>query len=391
MLLRPEILLVGGFERADAELKIGGNMAVSNQFSGLDMKNLIGAPLTAAADASVQLAQSTADFINRVGFDEEGKIRNVDFGYEKKVSNEDGTTDVQEMKVHVPILSIVPIPNLQVDQVGITFDMEVKESEQSEKSTDASASISGSGSIFGFKVSVSGSVSSHSSNTRSSDNSAKYHVDVSATNHGTPEELARILDIMSANVAPSLVSSQAVDEYGNPVSGDTKIRNDKLKALKGEQKQLSIAASAAESSYNNQLVLFKREIRNIKNQNEAKIQQKITGETDESKLELYTKTQIQVRESWETAYNTAADTVKIVSAEGTGSESLLLTQYTKLYIMKEDGSADLYTDDAGSKLELAFNKAIQQYGRYEEAQTALVDKENEINALLLPDKTPASQ
>ena len=161
-------------------------MAVSNQFSGLDMKNLIGAPLTAAADASVQLAQSTADFINRVGFDEEGKVRNVDFGYEKKVNNEDGTTDVQEMKVHVPILSIVPIPNLQVDQVGITFDMEVKESEQSETSTDASAAVSGSGSIFGFKVSVSGSVSSHSSNTRSSDNSAKYHVDVSATNHGTP-------------------------------------------------------------------------------------------------------------------------------------------------------------------------------------------------------------
>ena len=362
-------------------------MAVSNQFSGLDMKNLIGAPLTAAADASVQLAQSTADFINRVGFDEEGKVRNVDFGYEKKVNNEDGTTDVQEMKVHVPILSIVPIPNLQVDQVGITFDMEVKESEQSETSTDASAAVSGSGSIFGFKVSVSGSVSSHSSNTRSSDNSAKYHVDVSATNHGTPEGLARILDIMSANVAPSLMSSRAVDEYGNPVSGDAKVRSDRLKALKGEQKQLSIAANAAESSYSNQLILFKKEIQNIKNQNEAKIQQKITGETDEAKLELYTKTQIQVRESWEVACNTAGDTVRLVSSEGAGSDSLLLTQYTKLYIMKDDGSAELYADDASSKLELAFNKAIRQYGRYEEMKTALVDKENEINALLLPDKT----
>ena len=362
-------------------------MAVSNQFSGLDMKNLIGAPLTAAADASVQLAQSTADFINRVGFDEEGKVRNVDFGYEKKVNNEDGTTDVQEMKVHVPILSIVPIPNLQVDQVGITFDMEVKESEQSETSTDASAAVSGSGSIFGFKVSVSGSVSSHSSNTRSSDNSAKYHVDVSATNHGTPEGLARILDIMSANVAPSLMSSRAVDEYGNPVSGDAKVRSDRLKALKGEQKQLSIAANAAESSYSNQLILFKKEIQNIKNQNEAKIQQKITGETDEAKLELYTKTQIQVRESWEVACNTAGDTVRLVSSEGAGSDSLLLTQYTKLYIMKDDGSAELYADDASSKLELAFNKAIPQYGRYEEMKTALVDKENEINALLLPDKT----
>ena len=55
--------------------------------------------------------------------------------------------------------------------------------------------------------------------------------------------------------------------------------------------------------------------------------------------------------------------------------------------MKDDGSAELYADDASSKLELAFNKAIRQYGRYEEMKTALVDKENEINALLLPDKT----
>ena len=43
-------------------------MAIGDQFSGLDMKNLIGAPHGAAADANVQLAHSTADFINTVGF-----------------------------------------------------------------------------------------------------------------------------------------------------------------------------------------------------------------------------------------------------------------------------------------------------------------------------------
>lgn len=45
-------------------------MPIGSQFTGLDMKELIGGPLSAAADTSVQLAQSTAEFINDVGFDE---------------------------------------------------------------------------------------------------------------------------------------------------------------------------------------------------------------------------------------------------------------------------------------------------------------------------------
>ena len=135
---------------------------------------------------------------------------------------------------------------------------------------------------------------SHSSNTRSSDNSAKYSVDVSATNHGTPEGLARILDIIRKCFTFSL-SSTAVDEYGNPVSGDTKVKNDKLKSLKLKHKQLSIALNAAESSYNNEINLFKRGIKDLENQNEAKIQKLITSENDESKLDTYTENQLKVK------------------------------------------------------------------------------------------------
>ena len=44
-------------------------MAIAEQFAGLQMDQLIGAPLRAAVDASLQLADSTADFIRRAGFD----------------------------------------------------------------------------------------------------------------------------------------------------------------------------------------------------------------------------------------------------------------------------------------------------------------------------------
>ena len=96
------------------------------------MDQLIGAPLRAAADASNQLANSTAEFINRVGFDANGNVQTVAFGYQRRSVNEDGTSNLDEMKVNVPMLAIVPIPNLQVDEVNILFDMEVKQSEKQE-------------------------------------------------------------------------------------------------------------------------------------------------------------------------------------------------------------------------------------------------------------------
>ncbi len=233
-------------------------MAIGEQFAGLNMEQLIGGPLSAAADASTQLAYSTAEFITTVGFEKGGKLRTVEFGYQKRSMNEDGTSNLDEMKVAVPILAIVPIPNLQVDEVNILFDMEVKESEKSESSMDLGATVSG-GLNFGiFKVRVSGSVSAHSSNTRSSDNSAKYHVDVRATNHGTPEGLARVLDMMAANVAPMLVGSTLKDGNGQSLSEKARIKAENLKALRQDISQIESRLSAAQSGFDNLITQLKK-------------------------------------------------------------------------------------------------------------------------------------
>lgn len=126
-------------------------MAIGDQFTGLDMQNLIGVPLTATADASVQLAKSTADFISTVGFDEAGNAHTASFKFDKLGYNDDGTTNQEEMNVDVPLLAIVPIPNLQVDEVNILFDMEVKQSEKSESSFDLGANASVSAGFLGGK------------------------------------------------------------------------------------------------------------------------------------------------------------------------------------------------------------------------------------------------
>lgn len=183
-------------------------MAITEQFQGLPMGDLVGAPLIAACDAQVRLAQATAAFIHNVGFEEtkadDGTktttTRTASFNFTRPVKNDDGTWSDQAVDMKVPILAIVRVPTLAVQSVDITFDMEVKASTQDKSSTDASATVNASWSGFGAKVSVQGAVASHKENTRSTDHSAKYHVNVQARDAGMPEGLARVMDILQTAV-----------------------------------------------------------------------------------------------------------------------------------------------------------------------------------------------
>lgn len=288
-------------------------MAIAEQFAGLDMEKLIGGPLTAAADASIMLANSTAEFINKVGFDDSGKVRTVAFSYEKRTPNEDGTSSLDEMKVNVPMLAIVPIPNLQLDEVNVLFDMEVKQSESSKSSTDVGAGFSGSARLGPIKISISGSVSSHKENTRSSDNSAKYHVDVRATNHGIPEGLARVLDMMAANVAPALVGSEIKSADGSDLSEASRIRAEKLKKLRAEISAIETRLNAASISFQDGLTRF----RNVAETQMNVYSMAMSGMTDEQKRDKSAEERFAVvTESWNSLQNLAEKTIRMIADSG---------------------------------------------------------------------------
>jgi hypothetical protein len=217
------------------------NMAAS--FSGLPMGDLIGGPLNASCEAQVRLAMATADFIKVIGFNApsdpnnaySGGTRTALFKFKRPVqlspakpavlADPNATPPVaaspavpaviklEEVEIEVPVLVLVKVPALSITSVDITFDMEVKSSESSKASTDASASLEAEA-TFGWgpvkgKVAIKGSVATHKENTRSSDNSAKYHVEVHAKDAGMPEGLARVLDILAQAVAPKAISAPA--------------------------------------------------------------------------------------------------------------------------------------------------------------------------------------
>ena len=174
-------------------------MSIASQFSALPMEDLIGGPLQAAATAQGKLASITTDFITSVGLEDTGggklAARTVDFKYQKPVksSKTDAKTGAvtdtwskQDMDLQVPLLTIVKAPNLQVKKVNITFDMEVKASTASQTTSAQDAKVSASWKGWGAKVSFQGSVSNKQESQRSSDTSAKYHVEVLAQDDGAP-------------------------------------------------------------------------------------------------------------------------------------------------------------------------------------------------------------
>jgi hypothetical protein len=199
------------------------------------MGDLIGGPLTAACDAQVRLAGATADFIKQVGFlpptsgsgdpNAVGGVRTVRFQYDRPgqggADAKTGIVPMETVQMEVPLLAVVKVPNLAINKVNITFDMEVKSSESSAESDDKSAKADAEASAgwgpFSAKVNISGAVSSHKENQRSSDQSAKYHVEVLAEDKGMPEGLARVMDMLIQSVAPkSITPAKSAAPAGNP-------------------------------------------------------------------------------------------------------------------------------------------------------------------------------
>lgn len=205
----------------------------------------------AACDAQVRLANATATFIQQIGFrpktaDDMKKmsdpanpvafdaanmdVRTVAFKFTRPAAKQtlaDVSTSpniiTEDVALEVPLLAIVKIPSLAINTVDISFDMEVKNSERTSETEDKKGSFSADASVgwgpFSLRVHVEGSVATHKENTRQTDQSAKYHVEVRAEDKGMPEGLARVLDMMNTAIAPRTITptSASPDKPNAPV------------------------------------------------------------------------------------------------------------------------------------------------------------------------------
>lgn len=285
-------------------------MGITEQFTGLDMGKLIGAPLAAATDASLMLANSTAEFINQVGFDGNGKVRNAAFVYQVRNMNEDGTSSLDDMRVEVPMLAVVPIPGLQLDEMNVFFDMEVKQSERINGASEIGAGISGGLGLGMAKVCINGSVSSHKENTRSSDYSAKYHVDIRAANHGMPEGLARVLDMMAANAAPVLIGTALKNADGSELLETERIQAQKRQKMRDEIAYMETQKAAAWDYLQDCMAQFREEA-NVQQNIYRAAMARLVQASDETETHI-ANAYGQVTASWNAFHDQAQNIIQMI-------------------------------------------------------------------------------
>lgn len=173
--------------------------AVAGELQALPFGSLIGGPLDAAIEAQARAAMSSVNFIRSIGFDDKGAVQNITFTAKK------GDT---ESEITVPLLTIVPIPFIRIDEMTIDFKANISSSTESEdktvQSVNKQAKVSASARYLFFKANLEASISSKkdSESTRNSKYSVETTIDVHvhAVQDELPAGLAKMLNILADTI-----------------------------------------------------------------------------------------------------------------------------------------------------------------------------------------------
>ena len=179
------------------------NPNVTDNFKGLPMRELIAAPLIAAAEAQQELAATAWNFYQQIAFDGKSgnKARILEFDVERPIQ-QDGKMTTMSQSVKAPFIGLVPIPSLLIDRVDVDFQMEVTDTSNVKSTTNAEVEAKASAKHWFINAEISGKVTTARENTRMTNQTAKYQIHVSASQQPQTEGLSKLMDIMASCIEP---------------------------------------------------------------------------------------------------------------------------------------------------------------------------------------------
>lgn len=119
-------------------------------------------------------------------------------------------------KVQTPFISLTPIPTLLIDRVNVDFQMEVTSSETDKSNISSDVSTKISRGCF-EKAEINGKVGTFHENTYLSNQTAKYQIHASASQHPQTKDSSIPMNIMDncMDQKPKKYSSSKEDEEKN--------------------------------------------------------------------------------------------------------------------------------------------------------------------------------
>ena len=206
---------------------------IGAELQALPLEYMLSSPLTAVIKAQALAAQTTIDFIEKVGLEEDSttgelSLRTAQFSFEQPVPDpaNPGAVVVQDTVLTVPLLSLAPIPFIRVADLNVSFEFKIRDvsSNQSkfeitgktgfESTTTTTGKMGFGGGVIGFlggasgsgsveqKTNVTASVSAtyQSSNRQMTDRSATFKMTMNAVQDAAPEGLSRVLTILNDSI-----------------------------------------------------------------------------------------------------------------------------------------------------------------------------------------------
>jgi Protein of unknown function (DUF2589) len=206
---------------------------IGAELQALPLEYMLGTPMTAVIKAQALAAQTTINFIEKIGLEEDSitgdlALRTAVFSFIQPVPDpaNPGAVIEQEAKLTVPLLSLAPIPFIRVSDLNVSFEFKIRDvtSNQSkfeitgktgfENTTTVEGKTGFGGGVIGFlggasasgsvesKTNVTASVSAtyQSSNRQTTDRSATFKMTMNAVQDALPEGLARVLTILNDTI-----------------------------------------------------------------------------------------------------------------------------------------------------------------------------------------------
>ncbi|MBJ9973864.1 DUF2589 domain-containing protein [Pseudomonas sp. S75] len=193
-------------------MSIDSNL-IGSVINALPMDRMIAAPLQAMIQAQVTASKSYADFLMNVCI-QEGKAVAIQFDYDETLVDEQGAQQGTVKKsLKVPLLAAITHPNIAIEDGRIEFEMTINQMAEDRSSKDLQGSLEGSLGWGPFKLSVKGSASHKSEQTRKTDTRARYAFNTNVRRQDPPEALMRVIDFMTdAATKPTVLPTAKVQD-----------------------------------------------------------------------------------------------------------------------------------------------------------------------------------
>ena len=207
------------------------SQVATSALQAIPFGSIIGAPLKACIEAQAMAAQTSWQFIQEVGLNtnpETGKKEAVNVTFEF-IQNGRMT------QLNVPLLTIVPIPYIAIQNIDINFKANISASSSSASETNSSSSLDAGANLsakvgwgpFSMKADMKASYSSKkdSKATQNSQYSVEYTMDVAvkAAQDNMPAGLAKVLELLGSSLDVSdPAGTLEVSDTNIVLSGDDK-------------------------------------------------------------------------------------------------------------------------------------------------------------------------